>query len=415
MRKKIRFFSFLLAALSAVIFTGCSSAGETGAEVQALRGEIEVESSTPVITAEEALEKARAFMESVAPEVFAVSLRSADPQTVGERQVYLLTLMVGGTAYEPALAVGTENGILYSYYSDGQLVPAAEDACWTDFDAGLASLTPEEQQNLTEAESYASEVVEEGTADFVLSMKTGRYVYADDQAVYVGYEGETYQTLFHDGIEGVVPDEATLLARDVNFDGNEDILLMRSSGMVNSYYYLWLFDPAEGTFYPCADFSELSSPTISASTQRIATYQRDGAVNFTQEVWKWNDGGMLEKVTSYSVLEDQNQQVTITSMDESGAETSFTVTEEEYVTATDLMNGTLIDFCISRYGGSEKRTFAFEGMQTVQGTSCYSVLMSEGGEPAVRIFVDESNTYMAMLDGDCDGTPEETVNMADQE
>ena len=37
--------------------------------------------------------------------------------------------------------------------------------------------------------------------------------------------------------------------------------------------------------------------------------------------------------------------------------------------------------------------------------------MSEDGEPAVRLFIDESATYMVMLDEDCDGTPEETVNM----
>lgn len=415
MSKKTRFVSFLLALLSAAAFTGCSSAGETGAEVQSLRGEIQVESSEPAILSDQALEKAQTFMESVAPGVFTVSLRGEEPQLIEERPFYLLDLTVGETAYEPNLAVGAENGILYSCYADGSLVPAAEDECWTNFDASITLMTPEEQQNLSAAEGYASEVVEEGTADFVLSMKTGRYVYADENAIYIGYEGETYQTLFHDGIEGIIPDETTLLARDVNFDGNDDVLLMRASGTVNSYYYLWLFDPAEGTFYPCPDFSQLSSPTISASTQRISTYQRDSAVNFVQEVWKWDNAGSLEKVTSYAVTEDQNQQVTVTSMDETGAESSFTVTEEEYTTATDLMNGMLVDFCISRFGGSEKRSFSFEGMQTVQGTSCYSMLMSEGGEAAARIFVDESNTYMAMLDSDCDGTPEETVNMADTE
>lgn len=415
MRNTSRVFSFLLAALCAVAFTGCSSAGETGAEVQSLRGEIQAESSEPAITPEQALEKAQSYMESIAPGIFTVSLDDGGTLQQEDRTYYLFKLVINGAAYDPSLAVGTENGILYSCYSDGRLVPAAEDDCWTNFDASIAAMTPEEQQNLSEAESYASEVVEEGTADFVLSMKTGRYVYADENAIYIGYEGETYQTLFHDGIEGIIPDETTLLARDVNFDGNDDILLMYTAGTVNSYYYLWLFDPAEGTFYPCQDFSQLSSPTISASTQRITTYQRDSAVNFVQEVWKWDDTGMLEKVTSYAVSEDENQQVTITSLDESGTESSFTVTEEEYNTATDLMNGALVDFCISRYGGSEKRSFSFEGMETVQGTSCYSILMREGGEAAVRIFVDESKTYMAMLDSDCDGTPEETVNMADTE
>ena len=87
------------------------------------------------------------------------------------------------------------------------------------------------------------------------------------------------------------------------------------------------------------------------------------------------------------------------------------MTADEYAAATELMSGSVVDFCISRYGGSESRTFTFEGMQTVTDVSCYSILMSEDGEPAVRLFIDESATYMVMLDEDCDGTPEETVNM----
>ena len=413
MKNRIRLYSFLLAACSAVVFAGCSSAGETGAEVEALRGEKQTESSTPALEAEQALEKAQSFMETVAPGVFTVSLDDSGALEKDGRSYYLLKLVLNGAAYEPALAVDMANGILYSCYADGSLTPAAEDEYWTNFDASQASMTPEEQQNLAEAESFASEVVEEGTADYVLSMKTGRYVYADTNAIYIGYEGETYQTLFHDGLEGITPDETTLLARDVNFDGNDDIMLMYASGTVNSYYYLWLFDPAEGTYYPCPDFSRFSSPAISASTQRITTYQRDSAIDYTQEVWKWDDAGTLTKVSSYSVAEDENSQVTISSLDESGGETSFTVTEDEYTTAVDLMNGKLVDFCINRYGGSEKRSFSFEGMTAAQDISCYNFLMREGGEPAVRIFVDESNINMAMLDSDCDGTPEETVNMSE--
>lgn len=413
MKNRMRIYSLLLAAFSAVAFAGCSTAGETGAEVEALRGTVQQESSTPALTAEEALSKAQSFMETVAPGVFTVSLDDGGALEKDDRSYYLLKLVLNGAAYEPALAVDMANGILYSCYADGTLTPAAEDALWSNFDASQAAMTPQEQQNLAEAESFASEVVEEGTADFVLSMKTGRYAYADANALYIGYEGETYQTLFHDGLEGITPDETTLLARDVNFDGNDDIMLMYASGMVNSYYYLWLFDPAEGNYYPCPDFSNLSSPAISASTQRITTNQRDSAINYSQEVWKWDEAGSLVKLTSYSVSADQDDQVTISSLDELGGETVFTVTLDEYTTATDLMNGKLVDFCISRYGGSEKRSFSFEGMETTQDISCYSFLMSEGGEPAVRIFVDESNINMAMLDSDCDGTPEETVNMSE--
>ena len=156
MKNRIRLYSFLLAAFSAVVFAGCSSAGETGAEVEALRGEKQTESSTPALEAEQALEKAQNFMETVAPGVFTVSLDDSGALEKDGRTYYLLKLVLNGAAYEPALAVDMANGILYSCYADGSLVPAAEDEYWTNFDPSLASMTPEEQQNLAEAESFAS-------------------------------------------------------------------------------------------------------------------------------------------------------------------------------------------------------------------------------------------------------------------
>ena len=234
---------------AALLLTGCSTAGETDADVEEFLG-VQLQSSTSELTAQDALKKAEDFVNAAAPDQFQLSLSSEEPQLIGDQQVYLiqLTTQSGGAAYEPFLAVDAGSGILYSYYSDGTLKPATEDETWENI-TEVASLTPEEQQNLAEAGSYASEVLSAGTADFVLTLKTGQYVYADANAVYVGY------------------------------------------------------------------------------------------------------------------------------------------------------------------GGSEQRSFTFEGMADVTDVSCYSVLMTEGGAPAVRLYVDESKTYMVMLDEDCDGTPEETVNI----
>lgn len=80
---------------------------------------------------------------------------------------------------------------------------------------------------------------------------------------------------------------------------------------------------------------------------------------------------------------------------------------------SELMSGSLIDFCISRYGSSEQRSFIFEGIETVSDVSCYSIMMTESGVGKVRLYVDARKTYMVMLDEDCDGTPEETVNIND--
>ena len=40
-------------------------------------------------------------------------------------------------------------------------------------------------------------------------------------------------------------------------------------------------------------------------------------------------------------------------------------------------------------------------------------MMTESGVGKVRLYVDARKTYMVMLDEDCDGTPEETVNIND--
>src|SRR5699024_3822333 len=146
----------------------------------------------------------------------------------------------------------------------------------------------------------------------------GQYVYADGNAVYIGYGGEVQQTLFHDGNETVVIDETTLLAKDMNFDGYEDILLATTSGTVNRYYYLWLCDLAEGNFVAYPGFEELSAPTPNPETERVSTYERGNAADYTQGVWKWDDSGMLTQVSSYQVATDEDGNVTISSTDEAG-------------------------------------------------------------------------------------------------
>ncbi len=403
--------AFLAAAM---LLTGCTAAGESDSDVEEIRG---TSVSQSVLTAEEALEKAKTFAEASAPGVFRASLNAEDLTEVDGKKVYVVLLETGegdtAVTFEPALAVDPESGILYSYYPDGTLRPASEDEIWESFSA-QASLTPEQQQNLAQANQYASELTDNGTADYVLALTTGQYAYADGQAVYIGYGGEIQQTLFHDGNDGVTPDATTLLARDMNFDGYEDILLCASAGMVNTYYYLWLYDPAEGVFVEYPDFNKLSSPSANADTQEITTYERGSAIDYTQETWIWDDTGTLVRENEYKVASDGNGSVTLTSQASEGAdETSVTVTEEEYTAVTELMSGALVDFCISRYGGSEQRGFVFEGMETVSDIECYTVMMTEGNTDKVRMYIDKNKTYMVMLDENCDGTPEETVNMND--
>ncbi len=413
--KNIKRFVSLLAALSLLTLGGCASAGETASEIEEIRGPEESASTDSTLTGDEAVERAKTFIDGIAPDVFGVSLRSVDPHEIDGNNVYVLNLQVGGNldgaSYEPTLAVDAESGVIYSYYQDGTLTPAAEDPQWLSFDPStVQELTPEEQQNLAQAESYAEEVKDSGTAEYVQPLKTGQYIYGDADNIYVGYGGSVQQTLTHEGVQ-VAPDTTTLVTKDMNFDGYEDILLNTTAGAANAYYYLWLYDPAEGNFIAYPGFEDLASPTPNAASKQISTYERGSAADYSQAVWQWDDTGTLQMVSQYAVASDDAGNVTVNETEEDGTENSFTVTSDEYQTASDLMSGAVVDFCISRYGGSDNRTFTFEGMQTVTDVNCYSILMSEDGTPAVRLFIDESATYMVMLDEDCDGTPEETVNM----
>ncbi|MDY2712460.1 MAG: hypothetical protein SOV73_03905 [Candidatus Faecivivens sp.] len=400
---------------SALLLTGCSQAGETDSDVEEIRGP--AVSAQTSLTPEEAFTRAETFLQNAASGTFRASLMSDELQEIDGLSVYTILVETGegdeAIAFEPALAVDPESGVLYSYYPDGTLTPASEDSIWNNIST-QESLTPEQQQNLAQAAQYASQISEDGTADFVLTLKTGQYAYADSQALYIGYNGEIQQTLFHDGNEGIVPDASTLLARDMNFDGYEDILLCASSGNVNTYYYLWLYDPAEGNFVAYPGFEQYSAPTPNADTQQITTYERGSAIDYTQASYVWDDTGSLVRAGEYKVESDGSGNVNVTYQESEGdSENSFTVTEEEYAAASELMSGSLIDFCISRYGSSEQRSFIFEGIETVSDVSCYSIMMTESGVGKVRLYVDARKTYMVMLDEDCDGTPEETVNIND--
>jgi len=415
MKMKMRLSALLLALIGLFALAGCSTAGETDAEIEALRGEIIPEAAAPAISAEEALEKGEDFMNDIAPDAFYVTIHNSNPQEVGDKQVYLMTLTLtegaGAAVYEPALAMDAESGILYSHYADGTLIPAADDVHWDEFDLSYAILTPEEQESITEAELYAAELTAEGEAGFVLTMKTGRYAYADENAVYVGYEGDIYQTLFHDGYEGSQPDETGLLARDVNFDGAEDLLLCKSKAAGNGYYYLWLFDPAEGTYIRYPDFEQLCTPSLNPDTGIITTAMRDGEVSYANEVWRWDESGTLIRESRHAVEQEESGKITVSSTDSDGTEASFTVTREEYDSATELMSGKLVDFALIRFGGSETRTFTFEGLAEKDHLDCYSILMNEGGEPITRLYIDQQTEQTVMVDADRDGAHEETLDI----
>ena len=74
--------------------------------------------------------------------------------------------------------------------------------------------------------------------------------------------------------------------------------------------------PAEGNFVAYPGFEELSAPTPNPETERVSTYERGNAADYTQGVWKWDDSGMLTQVSTYQVATDEDGNVTISSTDE---------------------------------------------------------------------------------------------------
>ena len=98
---------------AALLLAGCSTAGETDADVEEFLG-VQLESSAGEMTAQDALKKAEDFVNAAAPDQFLLALDGEETTQIGSQQLYLIRLTTkdGGASYDPSLAVDAAGGIL---------------------------------------------------------------------------------------------------------------------------------------------------------------------------------------------------------------------------------------------------------------------------------------------------------------
>ena len=83
---------------------------------------------------------------------------------------------------------------------------------------------------------------------------------------------------------------------DVNFDGYQDIKLLRWWGATgNAGYAYWLFDPATRRFVFSPELSELSNPTPDPRTREITTHSVEGMAGriYTDRAYRFDNGALV--------------------------------------------------------------------------------------------------------------------------
>jgi len=73
-------------------------------------------------------------------------------------------------------------------------------------------------------------------------------------------------------------------ARDLNGDGNLDLMIATSRGVANTYADYWRFVPASSTFAYLGNFPEF---TVDSTTKRLKTYERGGAGGRLYQSREW--------------------------------------------------------------------------------------------------------------------------------
>lgn len=77
---------------------------------------------------------------------------------------------------------------------------------------------------------------------------------------------------------------------DWNFDGNNDIVLINWHGMVDTTYYLWLYDKNSGKYNLCPSFSEIMNPGLDKKKKEIVSEYHVGPTEFHYKKYQWKKG-----------------------------------------------------------------------------------------------------------------------------
>ena len=103
--------------------------------------------------------------------------------------------------------------------------------------------------------------------------------------------------------------ENFISATDFNFDGYDDLMLLRNTGSGGQWYDIYLFDANTGEFKLHEQLSGFTSPSADAKNQTVSFYDVGGMAGawYNTETYKWAGDGMLLKIREEDqTSEDQN-------------------------------------------------------------------------------------------------------------
>ncbi|MFC3160926.1 XAC2610-related protein [Chryseobacterium arachidis] len=81
---------------------------------------------------------------------------------------------------------------------------------------------------------------------------------------------------------------------DWNFDGHQDIKLIKFVGMVNAEYYLWIYNNKSKKYDFCQSFSSILSPVINKGSKEIISKYHVGPTEYHFETYKYKNGKFIK-------------------------------------------------------------------------------------------------------------------------
>lgn len=93
-------------------------------------------------------------------------------------------------------------------------------------------------------------------------------------------------------ISAIEGDIITLKLRDINFDGNVDLAMSTSFGVVNQYFDYWINDPVKGGFKYIGNYPDFA---VDNEKRTLKATIKENAANYKNKEWQWLDDQLVVK------------------------------------------------------------------------------------------------------------------------
>jgi hypothetical protein len=101
-------------------------------------------------------------------------------------------------------------------------------------------------------------------------------------------QGQLHQTL--SDFESRSALENSVELEDLNFDGHLDLRVLEGSGLVNSPYIYWLFDPQQNLFVHNQELAQVTSPRVDILNKEIVSDWKGSAALYGTDHYIYNNG-----------------------------------------------------------------------------------------------------------------------------